>query len=1174
MRNHVKLRAKKPPDEREETEQQPMRDKEPPDKEEDAFSDAVDVLTLSEAESMVTDPVLIQRRKELKHVPPFEGPRVRLPTALGVGSGAVHQETCPARTTLAVEGDTSWRTLSAVMDSGAGLSMIDKALAESIQSKAPQLREIKISGIGTSKSKGFHTLKVTIPAVWKGKRCRLEMEHEFHVVDELGCGLLIGNDILTHHGIVLDMGRGCGELPSKARFALSGRRRDEPLALLATKDIVIPRGQHAWVTGRWNKTCKGGIVVTEATLTGCAAIDAWYIVPRMIIRQQLNKVLVTNVGDNDVFLSSDAPIATATALSSKTSKAVGEVLWSETNVERINDATALNTGADTRPFDVRDNPDHHEPGTRHEGTELVDNIFDVGRDAQGQPHRKIVEVLREHRQAFSLDGKPGHVSYEPMKIPVPDTSHLRAQPPRRISPEKKAIVDDTIRQSLEMGIIQPSTSSVSSPLVLVKQGPKWRMCVDYRAVNDATTPDRYPLQRMDDVFEAVGGATMFSALDAVKGYHQLDVDPADRYKTAFSCHRGLYEYTRVPFGLKNAPAFFQRFMDKLLGSMRYDTAMVYLDDVVVYTVGLESHIRALRDLLRRAISVGLKFDPKKCHFALPSLKLLGRKISAAGVSVLEDRAKLIKLLAPPKNYKDLDAVCGLFGFYRFFVSRFSEKIFPLRRHLKKWRYKATKGAGKSKVLVRQEKGGRTTETVATAVKIPWGEEEDKAFEQLKSELHDAVTLAFPNFNLRFFLYVDTSKDFMAAAIHQQFLYRLTDNDDSEANLSDLAWPHDDLALAKIKKGQSEDPLWSKFVRDLGEGKPVAGYRLQEGILVRTADDCICLPKDYVLQCLTEGHKGHPGFSRTFSAVAAQYCHPRLAELVRSFVKHCPECIRVKTPKRSGRLEIRSDDVAYPFHTVSLDLLLGLPKVGDFDACLILTDTFTKTTMFEPTSKKVKSEEITKMFEELVLRRGFKPSRIITDRENRLMKGVGQALSERLGAKLEPPPAYHHQAVPAERFVQTAKTALRALVVENDGGIHSWPDLIPSLELSLNSIPYTTTGYAPFDLLYSNHPRLLNRLTEHYGTGSLAEKLNFSKARCDQAVDAVMKAREEHKRRYDKRRQTLPNLVVGDEVLIRLHDRPLRSGRQGNTLEPPLEGPFKVKEILSDHRVRLDLCTRE
>jgi len=139
-----------------------------------------------------------------------------------------------------------------------------------------------------------------------------------------------------------------------------------------------------------------------------------------------------------------------------------------------------------------------------------------------------------------------------------------------------------IEELLKWNVIEPSTSRTASPVLLVWQNNKWRFCVDYRPINTVMVPDAYPLLRPDYVFSAMANKQYFSVFDAVKGYHQVDIDEEDQYKTAFICHRGLFQYKRLPFGLKNAPGQYQRLMDWVLGSLHWTAALCFIDDAIVF----------------------------------------------------------------------------------------------------------------------------------------------------------------------------------------------------------------------------------------------------------------------------------------------------------------------------------------------------------------------------------------------------------------------------------------------------------------------------------------------------------------------------------------------------------------------------------------------------------------
>ena len=153
--------------------------------------------------------------------------------------------------------------------------------------------------------------------------------------------------------------------------------------------------------------------------------------------------------------------------------------------------------------------------------------------------------------------------------------------PYRAGPEKRKIIEAEIEKMLDLAVIEPTVSEWAAPVVLApKPGGKWRFCVDYRKLNEMTKREVYPLPRLEDCIDSLGKAKWFSTLDANCGYWQIEMDERDKPKTAFTAHCGTYRYVRMPFGLKNAPATFQRALDLILAGFRWKSCIVYIDDVL------------------------------------------------------------------------------------------------------------------------------------------------------------------------------------------------------------------------------------------------------------------------------------------------------------------------------------------------------------------------------------------------------------------------------------------------------------------------------------------------------------------------------------------------------------------------------------------------------------------
>ena len=253
------------------------------------------------------------------------------------------------------------------------------------------------------------------------------------------------------------------------------------------------------------------------------------------------------------------------------------------------------------------------------------------------------------------------------------------QPPRRVPVHRKHLVQEEVGKMLSRGVIEPSDGPWSSPIVLVtKKDGTTRFCVDYRRLNEVTRKDAYPLPRIEDNLDALQGAKYFSTLDLISGYWQVEVTPEDRDKTAFTVGGGgLYRFITMPFGLCNAPGTFQRLMERVLQGLQWETAVLYIDDVVVYARTVDQHLSRLEEVLRRLRKAGLKLKPSKCKLLSRRVEFLGHIVSEQGVEV--DPAKVAKIRdwPMPQNLRAVRSFVGLCAYYRRFVPEFSTICKPL-----------------------------------------------------------------------------------------------------------------------------------------------------------------------------------------------------------------------------------------------------------------------------------------------------------------------------------------------------------------------------------------------------------------------------------------------------------------------------------------------------------------
>ena len=307
------------------------------------------------------------------------------------------------------------------------------------------------------------------------------------------------------------------------------------------------------------------------------------------------------------------------------------------------------------------------------------------------------------------------------------------------NPATQAVINEAVDQTLADGVIEPSSSPWSSPVVMVaKKGKKKnRFCIDFRRVNAVTEKDAYPLPQVQATLDKLREARYISTLDLANGYWQVPLAEESRPITAFTVPgRGLYQFRVMPFGLHSAPATFQRLLDSIIGPSLEPTAFAYLDDIIVLGRTFEEHLENLREVLRRLQQAGLRLIEEKCRFCQTELQYLGHVVSDQGVKTDPEKVEAIRNTPPPQNLRELRRFLGMVSWYRRYIPQFSETAAPLHQLLQK----------------------RTRWT--------WTEEAQAAFETLRHQLATAPVLTCPDFDQPCVLQTDASQGGLGAVLTQ------------------------------------------------------------------------------------------------------------------------------------------------------------------------------------------------------------------------------------------------------------------------------------------------------------------------------------------------------------------------------------------------------------------------
>ena len=366
-----------------------------------------------------------------------------------------------------------------------------------------------------------------------------------------------------------------------------------------------------------------------------------------------------------------------------------------------------------------------------------------------EQREQLQRLLNQHRNVFATDDNDlGYTDRVQHRIPVKDDIPV-AQPYRPIPPRHFDEVRDHIQGLLAKKIIVESHSPYAAPIVLVrKKDGTLRLCVDYRRLNAKTVGDAYPLPRIQESFDALVGAQYFTTLDLASGYHQIAMHPTDQPKTAFVTPFGLYEYTRMPFGLATAPATFQRLMHGVMSDFMYNFALVYLDDILVFSKTFDEHIAQLDRLFGRIEQTGLKLKTSKCQLLRREVTYLGHTVSAQGVGCESEKTEVVRNWPRPKTVKQLQSFIGFASYYRRFVKQFSQK------------------AGVLHDLVTAKRTTNNKRCVNN-IEDAWGPEHDAAFDALKNSLTTTPVLGFADYSRPFHLETDASHEGLGAILSQE-----------------------------------------------------------------------------------------------------------------------------------------------------------------------------------------------------------------------------------------------------------------------------------------------------------------------------------------------------------------------------------------------------------------------
>nr|ABA96440.2 retrotransposon protein, putative, Ty3-gypsy subclass [Oryza sativa Japonica Group] len=746
--------------------------------------------------------------------------------------------------------------------------------------------------------------------------------------------------------------------------------------------------------------------------------------------------------------------------------------------------------------------------------------------------------------------------------------------PYRMAANELAEVKKQVDEQLQKGYIRPSTSPWGAPIIFVEKKDKTkRMCVDYRALNEVTIKNKYPLPRIDDLFEfdQLKGAKVFSKIDLRSGYHQLRIREEDIPKTAFTTRYGLYECTVMSFGLTNAPAFFMNLMNKVFMEFLDKFVVVFIDDILIYSKSEEEHEQHLRLVLKKL----------KEHQLTPCS-------ATQGVVVDLSNVESVTKWTPPKTVSQIRSFLGLAGYYRRFIENFSRIARPMTQLLKK------------------------------DEKFKWTAECDKSFEELKKKLVSAPVLILPDQMKDFQVYCDASRHGLGCVLMQEG--RVVAYASRQLRPHEGNYPTHDLELAAVvhvlkiwrhylignrcevytdhkslKYIFTQPDLnlrqrrWLELIKDYdmsihyhpGKANVVAdalsrksyctalcieGIRsggtayargssqsrvndseiaeLKKNMRVGKARDFhedehgtiwlgerLCVPDDKELKdlILTEAHQTqysiHPGSTKMYQDLKEKFWWVSMRREIAEFVALCDVCQRVKAEhQRPAGLLQPLQIPEWKWEEIGMDFITGLPRTSSgHDSIWVVVDRLTKVAHFIPVHTTYTGKST----------------------------------------------AYHPQTDgQTERVNQILEDMLRACALDFGG---AWDKSLPYAEFSYNNSYQASLQMAPFEALYGRKcrtPLFWDQTGERqlFGTEVLAEA--EEKVRIIRERLRIAQSRQ--KSYADNRRREL-TFEAGDYVYLRV--TPLRGVHRFQNkgkLAPRFVGPYKILERRGEVAYQLEL----
>ncbi|KAK7247608.1 hypothetical protein RIF29_42494 [Crotalaria pallida] len=851
---------------------------------------------------------------------------------------------------------------------------------------------------------------------------------------------------------------------------------------------------------------------------------------------------------------------------------------------------------------------------------------------------QLQKLLDQFKHVFAVPTGLPPVRDNDHRIPLKSGTDPINVRPYRYPHVQKNEMEKLVEEMLKSGIIRPSTSPFSSPVILIKKKDgSWRFCVDYRALNKATIPDKFPIPVIEELLDELYGATFFSKIDLRASYHQIRMFEEDIQKTAFRTHQGHYEFLVMPFGLTNAPATFQSAMNSTLKPFLRKFVLVFFDDILIYSRTWEEHLTHLQQVLETLEQHQFFANQKKCIFGQTMVEYLGHIISKEGVAMDQKKVQSILQWPIPKTVKALRGFLGLTGYYRRFIKNYGKIVRPLTELLKKgkfaWNSPAEEAFQKLQQMVTSapvlampdfskpfviecDASGKGLGAVLSQEKRPIAffskalSDSTLAKSVYEKELM-ALVLAIQHWRpyllgRRFTVYTDQKslrylleqrittheqQNWLAKLLGYEFdiVYKVgstnkvadalsrKEEDRELQAISRPIWQDIDIIDEEVRK----DPVLEKIREDLVKDANSHPYYTLEGDkLYYKGRLVLSSTSTWISKLFQEFHStptgGHSGVYRTYRRMAQSLFWIGMKGAIATMVEACHICQRSKyqASTPAGLLQPLPIPNAI-WEEISMDFIVGLPKSKGFDAVLVVVDRLSKYGHFIALRHPYTARTVAEQFIKEVVRLHGIPISIVSDRDSTFMSSFWQELFRLQGTQLKMSTAYHPETDgQTEVLNRTLETYLRCFVSEQPKGWHSY---LSWAEYWYNTSFHTAAQKTPFEIVYGRPPPAL---TKFIPGETLVEAVAQDLMDRDEILKQLkfhLSRAQDHMTKFADRKRRPSLIQPGDWVYLKI--RPHRQGSMPTRLHPKLAaryyGPYLVLKQVGAVAFKLQLpeCAR-